>query len=354
MVCATPPAVQTWERPPQQTNPRKSRHPLTPSGHSVSPLAATFGRRCLLAALAVGTFVLAGCGPGVGTTADTTTVIEATPTEIVVFATGAEYVVGENRFSFGLFSHDNVFIPKATVQVDFYQLDTGEPVLRSSAPAVYRETVAETRHFHDDGEDHLHQEATGVYVVDAAQFDAPGIWGARMEVTMPATGALEHPALALEVRAEPAAVAVGEPAPASQTPTTNYGATLDAVSTMLEPVPAFYEQTVAEALATGRPLVVAFATPAFCVSRMCGPVMDVVAAVHRDYGDRTRFVHVEPYDLESARTTGRLKLTTAANEWRLPTEPWVFVVGADGIVRARFEGLFGADELVAALKPLLN
>ncbi len=280
--------------------------------------------------------------------------VEAIPTDIVALAAGAEYVVGENRFSFGLFTHDNIFISGASVAVHFYQLDTGEPVLRSSAQAVYRETVAETRHLHDDGEDHLHQEATGIYVVDAAQFDEPGIWGARMEVTMPATGAIERPALALEVRADPAAVAVGEPAPPSQTPTSNDGADLDAVSTMLEPVPAFYEQTVAEALAAGRPVVVAFATPAFCVSRMCGPVMDVVAAVHGDYGDRVLFVHVEPYDLESARTTGRLELTVAATEWRLPTEPWVFVVDAGGVVRARFEGLFGADELAAALEPLLN
>ena len=339
---------------PGQTNPRKSRHSLAPSHHWVSPSAAPFGRRRLLAAFAGGALVLAGCGQSAGTASENTTVIEAAPTEIVALAAGAEYVIGENRFSFGLFTHDNIFIPGAAVQVDFYQLDTGEPVFRSSAPAVYRETVAETRHLHDDGEDHLHQEATGVYVVDRVALDEPGIWGARMEVTLPDTGAIEHPALALEVRSEPAAIAVGEPAPPSQTPTTNAGATLDAVSTMLEPVPAFYEQTVAQALAAGRPVVVAFATPAFCVSRMCGPVMDVVTGVHRAYGDRARFVHVEPYDLESARTTGRLELTVAATEWRLPTEPWVFVVDADGVVRARFEGLFGADELTAALEPLLD
>ena len=35
-------------------------------------------------------------------------------------------------------------------------------------------------------------------------------------------------------------------------------------------------------------------------------------------------------------------------EWRLPTEPWVFVVGADGRIAAKFEGAVGVDELVAA------
>ena len=306
--------------------------------------------------MAGGLAALAGCG---APTKDAATVegeapVAATPGEIVAFAAGAEFVVGENRFSFGLFTHEDIFIPEASVRANFYQLNTGSPVFKAAVDAVYHETEPETRHLHDDGEDHLHREATGIYLVESVEFDEPGFWGVRMEVTMPVTGTVERPALALEVRAEPVAIAVGEPAPKSRNLTIADAAELGDITTMPEPVPAFYARTVADALTTGMPLVVAFATPAFCVSRMCGPVMDVVARVHRQYGDRAGFVHIEPYDLEAARTTGRLELVEAAAEWRLPTEPWVFVVGTDGTVRARIEGLFAEQELIAELERVLN
>jgi glutathione peroxidase-family protein len=39
--------------------------------------------------------------------------------------------------------------------------------------------------------------------------------------------------------------------------------------------------------------------------------------------------------------------------WRLPTEPWAFVIGRDGRVAARFEGAFSAAELRAAVQRVL-
>ena len=37
-------------------------------------------------------------------------------------------------------------------------------------------------------------------------------------------------------------------------------------------------------------------------------------------------------------------------EWKLPSEPWVFVVGPDGKVRDRFEGTVSVRELEASVK----
>ena len=37
-------------------------------------------------------------------------------------------------------------------------------------------------------------------------------------------------------------------------------------------------------------------------------------------------------------------------QWRLPTEPWTFVIDRDGIVVERFEGAFSAEELAAAVR----
>ena len=42
------------------------------------------------------------------------------------------------------------------------------------------------------------------------------------------------------------------------------------------------------------------------------------------------------------------------SEWRLPSEPWVFLVGRDGRIRARFEGSVSAAELSAAVQRMLR
>ena len=44
----------------------------------------------------------------------------------------------------------------------------------------------------------------------------------------------------------------------------------------------------------------------------------------------------------------------AVAEWGLPTEPWVFVVAADGTLAAKFEGAVGADELREVLNALVD
>src|SRR5947207_2155761 len=67
-----------------------------------------------------------------------------------------------------------------------------------------------------------------------------------------------------------------------------------------------------------KPFVVTFATPKFCTSRTCGPVVDVVDAVRRRLGHTgVRFIHVEVYRRNDP-TSG---LNAFMRQWRLPTEP---------------------------------
>ena len=40
-------------------------------------------------------------------------------------------------------------------------------------------------------------------------------------------------------------------------------------------------------------------------------------------------------------------------EWKLQTEPWVFLVGPDGRIKERFEGAVSTDELGAAVSSYL-
>ena len=110
-------------------------------------------------------------------------------------------------------------------------------------------------------------------------------------------------------------------------------------------------QSIAGALAAERPFVVVFATPKFCESRTCGPVVDVVLRVSRKFRRRgIDFIHVEIYrDNDPDRGFNRW----AAKEWHLPTEPWTFLVGRDGRIKAKFEGSFSAAELTAAITQTL-
>jgi len=139
---------------------------------------------------------------------------------------------------------------------------------------------------------------------------------------------------------------IGAAAPASETPTLST-ATLAELSTSRVPDRELYRSSVADALADRAPFVVAFATPKYCTSRTCGPTVDVVNTVRRDHADsEVRFIHVEVYeDNDPAKGVNRWM-----KEWKLPTEPWVFVVGADGKVRDRFEGTVSVRELDASVR----
>ena len=136
---------------------------------------------------------------------------------------------------------------------------------------------------------------------------------------------------------------VGDHAIASRTPTMeSVGGKLAALSTATHPDPRLYRLSVAGALAAHVPFVVAFATPRFCSSRTCGPVVDVVDAVAKKLAATpVRFIHVEIYkDNDPANGFNRW-----VKEWHLPTEPFTFVVDRNGVIRARLEGAFSVSEL---------
>ena len=150
------------------------------------------------------------------------------------------------------------------------------------------------------------------------------------------------------VKTKTAAPDVGEEAVPSKTPTLA-NATLEQLTTSTKPDPELYRSSVADALSAKKPFVVAFATPKYCTSRTCGPVVDVVSAVRRKHeGSGIRFIHAEIYK-DNDPTKGE---NSWVREWNLPSEPWVFLVGSDGKVKARFEGTVSLDELDAAVERL--
>jgi hypothetical protein len=156
----------------------------------------------------------------------------------------------------------------------------------------------------------------------------------------------------IRVAQHPQAPAVGDKAIPSRTPTlaSEHG-DVAALTTASPPDLRLLRYSVADSIAAHLPFVLVFATPKFCRSRTCGPVVDVAQAVQRRFTGRgVRFIHVEVYtDNNPAQGYNRW-----FREWRLPSEPWVFLVGRDGRIKGRFEGSVSVAELSAAVRRLLR
>ncbi|RLT48192.1 MAG: hypothetical protein DWI65_04075 [Candidatus Limnocylindrus sp. ZSMar2m-chloro-G89] len=175
-----------------------------------------------------------------------------------------------------------------------------------------------------------------------------------------ATGAAVSIRFAAPVWPEGIALRPGDAAPTGATPTaatSEHG--LAGISTDPSPLARLYKYSAADLLAAGTPFVMVFASPAFCVSQACGPTMDVIkAAAERHPG--ALIIHVEPYIMEwngermipTLDANMRLQANGAASAWKLPVEPWIYVVDSNGIVSHSFEGVIGAAELDAAIKEI--
>ena len=151
----------------------------------------------------------------------------------------------------------------------------------------------------------------------------------------------------VQVKANTASPAIGSPAPRTDTPKLG-DAPIAQLTTRTPPDRDLLRWSVADSIAAHKPFVVVFATPKFCQSRTCGPVVDVVEKVSKDF-PRVRFIHVEIYT-DNDPTKGENRWV---RQWRLPSEPWIFLVGRDGRVDAKFEGSISVDELGAAVRRTL-
>jgi hypothetical protein len=138
---------------------------------------------------------------------------------------------------------------------------------------------------------------------------------------------------------------VGEKAPKINTPTVDdAGGDLAKITTRLPPDT---QNRVDYADALGKePIVLLFATPQFCQSRVCGPVVDVAEQVKEQYGDEAAFIHMEIYNDNDPNKGVRPQVRA----FRLPSEPWLFAIDRQGVIRAEVEGAFGVDQLTSVVE----
>ncbi|MEW6475413.1 MAG: hypothetical protein AB1679_24420 [Actinomycetota bacterium] len=263
------------------------------------------------------------------------------------------------RFMFGMFNQAKGPIGYGTARFNFFFL--GQDCAAQSQPgpanvtAGYLPLPGSPAPPGDSSKPvYLPTHERGVYTADVA-FDRPGFWGVAALVDL---GGPQEVKKCFKVLPQHTVPFVGDPAPASQNLTVSTpGAAPEAIDSRASastpvPDPELHQTTVAQALAEKRPVVLVVSTPTYCVSQFCGPVTDVVADLAKTYSNRARFIHIEVWKDYKAQ-----QLNDAAKEWiaRDPNtinEPWVFLIGADGKVAARFDNIASRSDVEAWLQKL--
>lgn len=270
----------------------------------------------------------------------------------------SDLAVGPNRFVMALWDQNqNASVHNAQLHFRFFKLDRegdrNKQTLKAemdARPVTVRKSYTD---FHDGKREKHDAGEIGVYAA-SVQFDSPGEWGVVV------TGTLKGQPLptlrpAFAVRELSRSVAIGAPAPRSIQPTLKDVKDISELSTDQEPNPEMYKLTIADAVTSGKPTIIVFATPGFCVTRICGPSKQAVDEVYEKYQGQANFIHVEPYDLEIARSGQGLEiLPWIVPEWGLQTEPWIFLVDRDGKIAAKYEGVVSVEEVEVALSALLT
>jgi hypothetical protein len=379
-MCAADPIC----RPPAVSGGRRVR------SISLNNMAPMRPRRAFVAfacPLAVVVLVLAGCGDGSDDSTDSSStaaqsrpappksafpsaegktlaeVLEAegaVPSTLVVSPAALAFYKGENRYPFGVFQRDRTQVPDAEVALYFAKVPGGQGGGRAAAesdpkraldqPAVGPfpaaiETLITKPAFRAQTTPSDPDAASVVYTTDV-DFPSDGEW--RIAALIRQGDELTTTLLSsADVGAFARVPRVGQKAPPIHTPTpADAGGDIAEITTR---IPPDTQNQVDYADVLGEePIVLLFATPQFCQSRVCGPVVDVAEQVKELYGDEVEFIHMEIYKDNDPSKDVRPQVSA----FNLPSEPWLFAIGRDGRIEAEIEGAFGVEELTRVVKGL--
>ncbi len=268
-------------------------------------------------------------------------------TQLSILAAQSELTTGKALFTFGLATTDGGLIAGGSPDV-WAAKDDQSPALGPFTATSY--TMDAYKHYQD------HSPVTPLTSFYAAEVDIPsaGPWTFAAQIQAGDKRAVGT--AALPVVATASVAPVGSKAISVKTPVATTEEARRAICTR-EPPDPMHDISLDKALTNGKPTVVCFATPLLCESQMCGPVVDEVLAVHDAVGEeKANFIHVEeflPGPQHSPPPATLENQSPGFKAWGLQTEPWTFVIDADGIVQARFQGPVVASQIQAALEPLL-
>ena len=275
------------------------------------------------------------------------------PAEVVITPGAEAFYPGVNRYPFGVADREEGGINDAEVALYFAKVPEpkagSRPGIRGPAakaeqqaldqPAVGPfpaaiESLATKPAFRADstGED---PEAAQVVYSTELNLSSVGEW--KIAAIVREDGELRGTAVDTAVVGEFKRIPrPGQRAPVIHTPTAqDVGGDLSKITTR---IPPDSQNKVDYAEALGKePIVLLFATPEFCQSRVCGPVVDVAEQAKEEYGDKAAFIHMEIFnDNDPAK-----QVRPQVRAFHLPTEPFLFAIDRSGVVRATVEGAFG-------------
>jgi hypothetical protein len=277
------------------------------------------------------------------------------PAEVIVEPGAMVFYPGRNRYPFEVSTRERSPISDAEVALYYAKVPQPKPgaasksgnrgqVARSEAQALDEpavgpfparvESLATRPKFEAKS---TSEDPDAARVVYSADFDFPGDGEWRVAAILEEDGELKGTLLPGIVVGEFEQVPkAGQKASLIHTPTAqDAGGELSKITTR---VPPDSQNRVDYADALGEePIVLLFATPQFCQSRVCGPVVDVAEQAKHEYGDKAAFIHMEIYNENDPGKGVRPQVRA----FHLPSEPWLFTIDRRGVVRDAVEGAFG-------------
>jgi hypothetical protein len=338
-----------------------------------------FASACLLAAGSL----LVGCGDGEGSSDSTAT--EPVPSrpapakdefpkpfgrtlgeltkmadarsELVVTPAAQVFYTGENRYPFGIAEREGGPVSDAEVALYYARVPTPKPGTKSKPGSKGLVGKAQAQA--------LEEPAVGPFPAKIETLVTKPAFRARTtvedpdvarvvysaEIPFPKNGEWRLVALIREGDELTASVLPsaqvgefhsvprpGEPAPLIHTPTAEeVGGDLSKITTR---IPPDTQNKVDYAEALGKePILLLFATPQFCQSRVCGPVVDVAEQAQQENGNEASFIHMEIYNDNDPGKGARPQVRS----FHLPSEPWLFAINRNGVVSSAIEGAFGLE-----------
>ena len=262
--------------------------------------------------------------------------------ETVVLPSGAVYQPGRERFGFAIFEVDGSPVDDADVAVYMTAREGG----RTRGPFPARIEPLEVAAPYQSMTSSNDPDAPSVVYVADVRIPSAGEWD---PVAMIRDGAgftaVRMPTIEAEDRDVPD---VGDPAPRVSTPTAEDVGAITEIETR-SPPDTMHEEDLADVLGR-KPVVLLFATPALCTSRVCAPVVDVAEQVHATRGGGVAFIHMEIWKDNDPNAPVREQVRA----YGLKTEPWLFVIDEEGMIDTRIEGAYGLGELERAVERVVR
>jgi hypothetical protein len=292
----------------------------------------TLSRRLFLAGVG-GSAILAACGGDDASGSAATTAVDpaSLPANLLaLFAPQGVLISGsEQRTTFALADGEGVPIQDLPASLDFSLRQEGQEVEIITAEAQ-TEGIP-----------------TGYYPVRFTPAE-PG----NYEITTTFDGDELEPRVFFVAPPEEISIpTVGEMMIPLDTPTTTDGRGVDPICTR-SPACSLHDLTLTEALDEGRPVAFLIATPEFCQTALCGPVLDVLLEQVDAFPD-VRFLHAEVWaDPRAVDNILEATLAEAPQAYALPFEPALFLANSDNTINARLDNLYGTGELTAELAKL--